>query len=347
MADNRQVHFNLVWDEEDEREHLTVVVKGKGQFPATSDHPNYEAILDAARAGDPNVIDLFDVAHTAGTKFARLTERVTASNGVVYLDGVPMHNALTAQIADFIGQNEDVSTLVNFYDKLVTNPNQESVEHLYKFIEANQDNESGAFTITPEGKFIAYKGVRSDGNGGYESTTAGEAIVDDVLIQGYIPNKVGSVVEMRRDQVVFDPSNHCSSGLHVGTFSYAKSFGRNGAMLKVLIDPRDVVSVPNDSKEKMRVCRYEVLEIVDTPNDALIEDVSADAPEYDVRVGDVFEDTDSRRKGSKKKVVAIDLDNGTATVESKNKLNITRKREIALSRLFSRKYNRVKRGRKS
>lgn len=343
------VTFKLV-SNEDGSENITVFVKGKGQHPAHSSHPNFDEILTRARAQDESVIDLFDLALTAGTKFENLSERVSVAHGRVYFDGVEIDNALSQQIADFINQGvEDYKPLVNFYEKIETNPNEHSREHLFKFISVNQDEEHGAFTITEDGNFIAYKGVVKDEEGNLKSGSSGTATVNGELFEGQIPNPVGAVVTMPRDQVTFDPSSHCSTGLHVGTFQYAQGFAR-GAMLKVLINPRDVVSVPNDSREKMRVSRYKVLEVIDAPETApVVAAVSeeAEAPEYDVRVGDVFEDRDSRRAGSTKKVVEINLNEGEATVESKNALGITRKRQIALSRLLSRKYRRTRRGRRS
>jgi hypothetical protein len=349
--DTQTVFYQLGRDQESGFEQITVFVKGKGQFPARSDHPNFEEIVAAAREGDESVIDLFDISVTAGTKFQSLTERVSAAHGTLYFDGAPLHNALAEQVMQFLNDGvEDWKPLVNFYEKLATNPQDESVEHLFKFIDVNRDKQTEAFTITDDGNFIAYKGVASDGNGGYKSTASGKAIVDGEVVVGYIPNAVGSVVEMPRNEVTFDPGKHCHSGLHVGTFAYAQSYGRGGAMLKVLINPRDVVSVPNDSAEKMRVCRYKVLEIIQAPTTTLVESVEAVeavAPEYDVRVGDVFEDTDKRRKGNRKKVIRVNLEDGTVTVESKGTLRRSKNSSIALSRLFSRKYKRVQRGRKS
>jgi hypothetical protein len=357
--DTQTVFYQLGRDQESGFEQITVFVKGKGQFPARSDHPNFEEIVAAARAGDESVIDLFDISVTAGTKFQSLTERVSAAHGTLYFDGAPLHNALAEQVMQFLNDGvEDWKPLVNFYEKLATNPQDESVEHLFKFIDVNRDKQTEAFTITDDGNFIAYKGVASDGNGGYKSTASGKAIVDGEVVVGYIPNAVGSVVEMPRNEVTFDPGKHCHSGLHVGTFAYAQSYGRGGAMLKVLINPRDVVSVPNDSAEKMRVCRYKVLEIIQAPTTTLVEPESKPekksfkstvkkllGSDGEVRVGDVYEDRDKRRQGRKVRVTAVNLNTATvvpypATVGGKES-------KISTNRLNSRSYKRVRRGRKS
>jgi len=347
------IPYNLVV-QEDGTKSITVFVPGKGQKGANSDHPNFDLIQERAEAGDESVIDLFDLALVAGTKFENLTERIAVANGRIYFDGSEIDNVLSNQIVAFIREGEDFGPLVNFYEKLATNPNPGSVEHLYKFIQVNEDKETGAFTVTDDGDFIAYKGVKKDAEGNLQSGSSGTAMVNGEVFVGQIPNPVGAVVTMPREQVVFDPDNHCSVGLHVGTFPYAESYGRNGAMLKVRINPRDVVSVPNDSAEKMRVCRYEILEVIDAPETTLVEkteNLSAkDVTEAqqaaldDIRLGDVFVDTDKRRQSEKK---VIEIRDNTVLVESKNMVGLKTKREIGKARLLSRKYKRVRRGRKS
>jgi hypothetical protein len=98
---------------------------------------------------------------------------------------------------------------------------------------------------------------------------------------------VGDVVRMPRGEVVDNPNAHCSHGLHVGTFNFAKGYG--GTMLLCKIDPENVVSVPNDSSgRKIRVCVLEVLEIINervssglfrAPENEPVVDESPDQPE--------------------------------------------------------------------
>jgi hypothetical protein len=63
---------------------------------------------------------------------------------------------------------------------------------------------------------------------------------------------------MPRSDVQHDPARSCHTGLHVGTYEYAHSYA-DAALLTVLVNPRDVVSVPTAcGATKMRVCRYVV-----------------------------------------------------------------------------------------
>ena len=85
--------------------------------------------------------------------------------------------------------------------------------------------------------------------------SSGRATVNGTTHIGHIPNPPGAVVEMPRTQVNGDRHNGCSTGLHVGTWDYASTFGPK--TLIVSVNPRDVVSVPKDcGYQKLRTCRY-------------------------------------------------------------------------------------------
>jgi hypothetical protein len=241
---------------------ITVFYNGE-MYAATDSHSNWDAIEAGAEAGDPSVIDLFDIGMTAQKRFDKLSDRVSIKGGKVYFDNQPTHNALTEQVVRFIknGQ-EDFGPLVEFFEKVQSNPNKHSREQLYSWLDVHD------FTILPNGNFVGYKGVRSvattDGVK-YESISHGTAISDGVEYTGAIPNPIGAVVEMARDAVQHDPSVGCHTGLHVGTWDYASGFAQ-GAVLKVEVNPRDVVSVPTDcNHQKLRTCRYTVLEVISAP----------------------------------------------------------------------------------
>jgi hypothetical protein len=122
--------------------------------------------------------------------------------------------------------------------------------------------------ITDDGYIIGYKAVRKDSEGNLRSITGGPAIVDGKRHEsGPVLNNVGCTVEMPRSRVQHDPSNACSSGLHVATRQYAEYFGGESAhIVEIHTNPRDVVSVPTDGGgEKVRVCRYRVAAVVRTP----------------------------------------------------------------------------------
>jgi hypothetical protein len=132
--------------------------------------------------------------------------------------------------------------LVNFLDNLMENPSMQSQTELYDFLEHQY------LPITEDGHFLAYKAVRNDYMDKYAGT---------------FDNRVGSICEMRRAKVDDNRGVGCSQGLHAGALNYVASYGSVDSGDKIVIvkiNPKDVVSVPNDCNcEKLRTCRYEVV----------------------------------------------------------------------------------------
>jgi hypothetical protein len=242
---------------------ITVFVPGDQNSPyvAQDDHPCFQEIVSGAIDGDEAVVDLFDASIAAASRFEKLSERVAVANGRVYFDGDEVDNSLATQIVRFLSEGvEDFGPLVSFMENIAANPNDHSREQLFDWLNSRD------FTITEDGLIVGYKGVHKNGDGSLVSGWAGTAIVDGEKVTGKIPNAIGSTIEMPRSSVTHDPSTACSYGLHVGTFSYARGYAR-GAMLEVHVNPRDVVSVPTDGGgEKVRVCRYTVVNVIDAPH---------------------------------------------------------------------------------
>jgi hypothetical protein len=231
---------------------VVIVVVDGVPYSASDQHPNFKEILRLSTEGDTGVIDLFDVSISISKKFEHLSERVSVKDGRVWFDNETVNAAIEAQIMEFYNSGEDFMPVVNFLDKLMQNPNPDSREQLYAWLDAHK------FTITPEGNLLGYKGVRKLADGKYESVNHGRAIVNGEEHKGAIPNNIGDVVTMPRGDVEFNPGVGCSTGLHVGTWSYARGWAQ-GEVLEVTVNPRDVVSVPHDcSAQKLRTCRYVV-----------------------------------------------------------------------------------------
>lgn len=269
-----------------EAKSVTVYIKGRRPLVAGKEHPNFGAILDALRAGedDPKKIQaLFDMSQPIKKGFRkalkklamnlglaaddRVTDKVEVKDGRVYHDGEEVDGVITDVILQYYNEgNEDFVPLVRFLENLKKNPNPHSREHLYRWVERRH------LTITEDGCFLAYKGVSRLGDKGthaYGSVTSGsdKVTVDGRTFTGRIPQSIGSLIEMAREDVTFDPGQHCSRGLHVGTWSYARSWGTVRLLVKV--NPADVVSVPNDSSsQKLRTCAYEVLSETTSENKA-------------------------------------------------------------------------------
>ncbi len=133
-------------------------------------------------------------------------------------------------------RGESPEPFFNFWERLQRNPSHHSVTQLWDFM-----NHCG-IPLTPDGCFLAYKGVKSDLKDAHS---------------GRFDNSPGQTHEMARNLVSDDPSTPCHVGFHVGALEYAKTFSAVTVIVKV--DPEHVVSVPSDhSFQKMRVCKYSV-----------------------------------------------------------------------------------------
>lgn len=247
------------YDPELDREVKSVTITARGRAAKTirEDHPNFKQIVRGLVEDDIEtdaLYELFDVQKRVVDELQRLSERITYRNQKVYFDGDEAHSKLAEQVKALVIKGLDVTPVVSFWEKVAANPSENSKEQLFTFIDNHQ------ITIFPDGDFVGYKGCNRKGDILY-STRAGHAIVDGVDVNGYIPNVVGSVIEMPRSEVMDDPHSECNAGLHIGTFAFASDYARHGSMLIVKVNPRDVVSVPHASTgQKLRVCRYTVID---------------------------------------------------------------------------------------
>lgn len=253
------MQYNLVVREDGGN--ITVVVDGE-MFTADDAHPLWNDIVAGAQAGDENVVDLFDASRKAASLFENLSERVTVANSRIYVDGDEIDDVYADQIVRFMDEGvEDFKPLVKFLEKVYTNIEAHTRENLSRWL-----NATNGFTIDEDGDIIGYKGLTAQGG----SIHQGPAIVDGKAVDGSVPNQPGSVVEMARSKVEHNPAVACASGLHVGTWEYASSFG-HGVVAKVKVNPRDVVSVPTDCNgQKMRVSRYKIVEYVNKAHETAV-----------------------------------------------------------------------------
>lgn len=125
-----------------------------------------------------------------------------------------------------------------FFQRLTSNPSNKVFTQLAAFIHS-----CPGISIDNDGYVRAFKGVRDDYYDVHSHTNL---------------NLPGTSHEMPRNKVEDDPNKPCGQGLHLGSLSYATSWGDRVVVCKV--DPADVVSVPKDhSHQKLRCCKYEVL----------------------------------------------------------------------------------------
>lgn len=209
--------------------------------------------LNAATIDEEALRTLVNPALSVGSALNRLSERVIYDSGTIYFDGDAIDDSIArviVRILDEGGTSDAYGSLVAFLEKLYQNPSEASRIALYDFL-VRYD-----ITILPDGDFIVYKGVQTNG----KSVYSGYGIVDGKVFENaQLQNNVGSIVEIPRSMVDANNEHGCSTGLHAGSYEYARGYSR-GLLLTVKVNPRDVVSVPDHcTYQKIRVSRYVVL----------------------------------------------------------------------------------------
>lgn len=226
------------------------------------DHPNYTRITDALLKGqDPS--DYLDVSKA----IQAIDGRVTVEGGTVYFEGEPTHNTVSSAILRYQREGRDFTGLVKFLELLFQNPSRRSRDQLFTWLERQ------GLSVDPDGYFLAFKGVNvrhaSDDDESavefpveqypYESSHAGPGYVDGKYFNGRLPQGIGAVISIERNEVDDDYRRDCSYGLHVGSFGYASTFA--SVLEEVRVNPADVVTVPEYDTNKLRCASYEVIGI--------------------------------------------------------------------------------------
>lgn len=278
------IQYKIVGD----GENATITAVLNGSLTAISAaHPGYTRIKSYLLGGgtDPEtVLALMDIRQHVANRFRALSERVAFDGERVLFDGDPLDTTLSRHLVRLLREDRDVRPVVNFLEKLATNPSRLSKIHLWTWLTDR------AFTITASGDVIGYKGVQSTQDNLSIASGTNPVRVNGRVHTGHVPNPVGARVEIPRSQV--DPSRDhgCSTGLHVGTWDYARNWAatHGGRVLTVAVNPRDVVAVPRDCEyAKMRVCGYTVLDVTDVELDtALYADPDEDSDEDPDYFGD-------------------------------------------------------------
>lgn len=236
---------------------VTAVVSGQA-YSFGKAHPHYNKLINHLKN---NNVEHFEACYDIVSHLNAYCEGyVNCTDGVLNWDGIKMPNMFTSTIMDMVKQGFPFEPMLNFLDNMSQNPSDHAIVELFDFMENKH------MPITMDGQFLAYKAVRGD----YKD-----------IYSGTFDNSVGSVCSVPRNQVDNNRNNGCGKGLHVGAIDYAKSYGgidvdagddNGGNQLMICkVNPRDVVSVPTDSKfQKLRTCRYEVVAKFDSVFDKII-----------------------------------------------------------------------------
>lgn len=264
---------------------------GGKQYSCENNSIRYKRVLSAINKGDNEAFASAMTENESQSLVKELgSDDFVVTNGVVSLDGVEVIGSLQNKLARFINEGISVSHFVPFLRNLRQNVSQSAVKELYDFLGYAE------LPITPDGLLMAYKGVKND----YWSCTAGKTKLKKGKVDsnGYIFNGIGEEIECDRVEVDDDRRQGCSNGLHVGSHDFATGFGTRTVL--VLVNPKDVVSVPLDCEcQKMRVCAYKVV------------------GDYESEIKDAMVDSSGNGLESAKQILARALDEKVSSLKKK------------------------------
>lgn len=244
-----------------DKTNIVVFLDGE-MLVADHTHPNFDVIKEKVEKNDEtDLARVFDPTVEIARKFEQVTNIISVAGGNVFAHGARIDGAYADLLVEYLDSDasiEECTALALFLDKTHSNIDEHTRNQLDRWM-----NSGEGFTIDGNGDIRGYRGLLGD----FTSKHAGPGIVNGVHVNGHLDNSPGNVLEMERAKVTNDPRVSCAVGLHVGTFSYAKSWAGGGKIVEVVVDPRNVVSVPTDAGDrKMRVSKYTVLREVTEPH---------------------------------------------------------------------------------
>jgi len=225
-------------------------VKGLPQTPKTnialSDREKQQRkdavnsiIKDAVPAKAQDFSSPGNMVKSHETVVAVVTDRKTGERSIIP-DAHHMINHMA-----HASKTKDAEGLQSFMERLasVSSKRQHSVDDLMKFMAKNE------MPLTHTGEILAYKTlVKSDREGYY---------VDAHTRRVY--QRVGCRVFMNEKLVDPNRSNACSNGLHIARRGYVGGF-KGDVCFMVVIQPEDVIAVPEYDANKMRVAAYTIIQ---------------------------------------------------------------------------------------
>ena len=215
---------------------LTIIIDAK-QYSITSDHDNFDIIIDKIKKLETDdILKLISIKEMIkGITFGNI---IVGDDDKLYYNNIEIHNVLTDKIISMYKNNFHIQPMINFLENILMNPEQSSIDELYKFLE------HGNLPITDDGCFLAYKKVNEDFTDCYTGT---------------YDNSIGTIVKMDRSDVNDNRNITCSTGLHFCSFGYLCVYPDHLPIMILKINPRDVVSIPVDyNNTKGRCCEYKV-----------------------------------------------------------------------------------------
>lgn len=223
------------------RDDEVIVVLNGVPYIVSIDDDRYEEVVDAIDAGNKELLRsiLSQNARASQLSSELVDAGITQIGGRFAYNGTPINMSLSEYLSAAIDRGTAMH-IVKFIKNLFNNPNHQTREHLFEFMDHNK------MTISDDGCFIAYKVVRSDYMDKHSNT---------------MRNAPGDTLKVDWDKVDTNPDVTCSKGLHVCSHEYVESFRNTGdRVIAVKVNPADVGAVPRDyNGSKIRTRGYTVM----------------------------------------------------------------------------------------
>lgn len=169
------------------------------------------------------------------------THTIVAQVGDKILPGVEALKGQMAQAAK-LGSTQGVQRLIERLTAVIDQRGH-SVEDVLRFLEL------GDLRVSDDGDIIAYKILaKAPNKPGYFVDCHTRKVLQ----------RVGSYVCVDEALVDRNRRNECSNGLHIARRGYLRSFSGDVCTL-TKIAPEDVVTVPHNDPNKVRVCGYHII----------------------------------------------------------------------------------------
>lgn len=292
------------------KESITIYFPEVGPKAVLRTNQNYEKVKQALhdKAWD-TLLELMDPTESI-TQWGN--GNLSVVNGMVHIDGEPLASpALSQKVLDMWEDGIPIDPYIAFNRRLQELSSHRISSVLFSYLEKHK------FPLFDDGAFMAYKGLAKNT---YKDSDVSEETAQAILNRspqnpytsingrkltepGYylellktkdyldvhshsVPQSVGDTISMATRYVNDDPSQGCSTGLHVGSNSYTCNYD-NRMLVKVY--PVNCIAVPLDSDfSKIRVNEYTIISI-DSAKVEYPKHVYSPIDDYD---GDDEEDED-------------------------------------------------------
>jgi hypothetical protein len=225
----------------------------------------YKEVLEALKEQPDFVEELRKIAkeYIADTPINEKETVVAITEGKKIVEDVH-------KLDTYLKHNALAQTEVTGYSKLIERlsniKREHTVQDVINFLEYAD------LPLADNGDIIAYKLL--------DRTSEPGVFVD--CYTGKIKQSVGSYVFMDASLVDPDRSQSCSCGLHIARRAYLQDFHGNVCVL-VRIKPEDIITVPYEDANKVRVCAYHIIGVL---SQNLFELVKSNKPMTSLKEGE-------------------------------------------------------------